>query len=1023
VAAVWAPPQTAAEPPVNAEDLRPGLIATYRDLTQPQPAAVVRLEPAIALAWKVNESAHPRLGADGGTAHWQGHLNILRPGAYRFSAVLRGRVRMTVGGKEVLAAELHEDKPAQIIGPEVQLEGAVQSVRAEFVRSPGVARLEVNWQAPFFRQEPLAADQLGHLPAEVPAQLATDRLVERGRFLAEERSCASCHQPADGDRLARGLVSRLGQDLSQVGQRAFPGWLYRWLEAPRKIRPGAAMPQMFADDDTGRAERFAVAYYLSSLGGPLRANDRRPEFKRVQEGIIHGRRLFTSIGCVACHGRPGEKAPTDPNPQDGRVTSFVPRPMTYPLSGLGSKTTPARLAVYLTNPLAVDPSGRMPHMLLSQEESRNLAQFLCQDVDRRVSPSLPPPPGKAALLAAFRRVDPSAEELAGFQQLSAEAQWLDLGKRVVIDKGCNNCHTLAPAGKPFAQLLADSSFDTIKERRTQTRGCLSDRREQTGKAPWFNLNDGERQVLRLFLQDGSSGAGSPAPAHGARVTLQRFNCLACHNRDGEGGLTPGLVEELRRFERADNAEAVNPPPLTGVGHKLRTPWLRQVLTQAGRARPWMGLRMPQFGEANVGRLPEALAALDGTEARDQVHKVVLSAARLDAGRRLVGKQAFGCISCHDLAGIANAGTRGPDLVSMDQRVRYDWYRRWLEQAQRMQPGTRMPIVFPAGKSLLADVLHGNADAQAEAIWAYLSLGSNLPLPDGLELPRGLVVTVKDRPVMLRTFMHDTSARAVAVGYPGGVSTAFDAATCRLAFAWSGNFLDAAPVWNDRGGNPAKELGPRFWVAPAACPLAVSGTRAAPDFATRIHNPAYGAAPPEGQLYHGPRRLLFHGYRTDAQGLPTFHYRLNADDAEGVEVSEKPVPLHSVVGTGLGRRFVVRVPVHGITWLLAGETSQEPRLLDATGAAAPLDLKASSLEVPAADRRLMLPQGGDRLVILVLSEAPAGTRWILQRQAKGWQALARLPAVPEATTVKIGFDIWVPYSNDPGLLKELVPANR
>ena len=57
----------------------------------------------------------------------------------------------------------------------------------------------------------------------------------------------------------------------------------------------------------------------------------------------------------------------------------------------------------------------------------------------------------------------------------------------------------------------------------------------------------------------------------------------------------------------------------------------------------------------------------------------------------------------------------------------------------------------------------------------------------------------------------------AVGYPGGVSVAYDMATCRLAYAWSGNFLDASPAWNDRGGSPANLLGPRFWLAPPGCP--------------------------------------------------------------------------------------------------------------------------------------------------------------------------------------------------------------
>jgi hypothetical protein len=133
-------------------------------------------------------------------------------------------------------------------------------------------------------------------------------------------------------------------------------------------------------------------------------------------------------------------------------------------------------------------------------------------------------------------------------------------------------------------------------------------------------------------------------------------------------------------------------------------------------------------------LPEALAALDGTDADDTIHKVALDAKRIEAGRLLVGKTAFGCVSCHDIAGVVTGGARGPDLALMNQRVRYDWYRRWLEQAQRMQPGTRMPEVFIRGKSLFDKAYDGQAVPQAEAIWAYLSLGPTLPLPEGLKRP-------------------------------------------------------------------------------------------------------------------------------------------------------------------------------------------------------------------------------------------------------------------------------------------------
>jgi hypothetical protein len=482
-----------------------------------------------------------------------------------------------------------------------------------------------------------------------------------------------------------------------------------------------------------------------------------------------------------------------------------------------------------------------------------------------------------------------------------------------------------------------------------------------------------------------------------------------------------LVDELRKLEKADNAEAVVPPPLTGVGHKLRTPWLRDVLTRAGRARPWMGLRMPQFGAANVGHLPEALAALEGTEPDDRVYEAPVTSARIEAGRRLVGAGGFGCITCHDLVGIPNHGTRGPDLAQMNQRVRYDWYRRWLEQPQRMQPGTRMPMVFPDGRSTNETVLAGKADAQAEAMWAYLSLGPSMQLPEGMEPPRGLVLAVKDRPVLLRTFMPEAGSRAVAVGLPGGVATVFGAATCRLAYGWSGNFLDASPVWNDRGGRPAKVLGLKFWTAPKGCPWAVHDSNEPPDFAARAQDPAYGADPGEGKVFQGQRLLTFEGYETDPAGYPTFRYRLDAGGSEFLRVRERPLPLRSPAGVGLARHFTLDVPKQRPTWLLAGEARQEPRVLDGKGNPVALDLRSGKAEVGAVGRLLVLPQGGGRAVALLLTAAPEGARWHLQRRGDVWTAILGLPAAREAARVKVDLNVWSPHRDEPGLLKELLTA--
>lgn len=1024
IALVGLPPlaRAAGDGDTTDVDHPPGLVATYRDQAAPAPVEIARLEPGLALALGIGEAAHPRLAADGGTVRWEGVLTVLRAGGYRFQATVRGRFRLALDGKEVLAVEGKAAVPVEQDGGEVRLEAGAHPLRADFTRLPGAARLEVSWQSPYFLREPIPHDVLGHLPNQVTPQLEKDALAERGRLLAEEHNCTSCHRPADGDRMAKGLLKRQGPDLSKVGQRVHAGWMYRWLETPQKLRPGAVMPRLFGDDDAGRVERYAVIRYLESLGGPVPAPHKR-EPKDVQASRTRGRALFTSVGCIACHQDQNGKdtKPTGPSFYGlGAAGEVCAR---YPLAGLGSKTTADKLTAYLSNPLATDPSGRMPDMRLQGREAEDLARYLCASEDAEGRPELPAPPKPEDVLAAFRRVEPRAEEAKAFQRQPADAQLRDLGKRLVVVRGCANCHAIAPGGKPLAPAPAGPSFDDLKKPARQEAGCLATDAGKRGLAPEFAFGDRDRRALRLFLTEGSRGSGSPAPAHAARVLLTRFNCLACHGRDGEGGLTPNLVEELRRYEKAENAEAVSPPPLTGVGHKLRTPWLREVLTAAGRARPWMALRMPQFGDAQVGRLPEALAALEGADPDSDVHKVPLTSAKIEAGRHLVGRNAFGCISCHDLARIPNTGTRGPDLAFMDHRVRYAWYRRWLEQPQRMSPGTRMPTVFNAGKSLVENVLAGNPDAQAEAMWAYLSLGPGLPLPEGLGPPKGLVLTVKDRPVLLRSFMPDAGARAVAVGFPGGVSTVFDAATCRLCYAWSGTFLDVSPVWNDRGGSPAKVLGDRFWQAPAGCPWGLTASQEPPDFAGRAREPAYGAAVREGKLYDGSHQLRFEGYRIDRAGVPTFRYKVGAADPHPLEVAERPGPLHTAVGVGMTRHFTVRPPAGHTAWMFAGEAARPPRLLDAAGAPLPLDLRQGSpAEVPAGGRFVLLPQDGDRVVVFGVMAAPEGSRWRLQRFGDRWQALLRLPGAG-AAAVHVDLNVWVPYRDEPGLLKELLSAKK
>ncbi|MFO0798085.1 MAG: hypothetical protein U0804_11470 [Gemmataceae bacterium] len=993
-----APAARAVEP----SDLKPGLVATYKDAAG---QSLVRLDPAPAVSLAAGEAVHPRQkGLD--TATWTGFVNVTRAGKYRFSATVAGKVAVTVGGRMAFAA--FEDAAVKTVdGAPLDLPGGVQPISVVFVApKAGAGRLDLFWEGPGFVREPIAHQFLGHLAKDRPAALAADLALEHGRFRFEELACVRCHKPAANDLMAKGLADRPAPDLTNVGKRAHAGWLDSWLADPAKHRPDTAMPKMFPDTPEGAVERHAVVRYLVSLSGkalaPTKANPLDGSYKASME---KGRVLFHVTGCATCHppalqkkearNDEEEKEPLQPADYVYGLGTSGPAGK-YALGALGSKFTPETLAAYLQNPVPVNPSGRMPHMALSGQEAQDIARYLCRVVDDAVVTEMPAPP-------------------AGV--VKTDGEWLELGREVLVTRGCVNCHAIQSGGKAIEPAAAFPSLEKVKAAGLG-KGCLS-----TAAAPGtpvYKLEPAEARDLGAFVKDGLVGAGSPAPSHAARVSLRRFNCLNCHSRDGEGGIPVELSELIRSMEKAENADDVRPPVLTGVGHKARTSWLRGVLLQGQRVRPWMQLRMPQYGDANVGKLPDTLALTEGTVPSDAVDSVALSAEKIAAGRQIVGKAGMGCISCHDIAGIPNTGTRGPDLATINQRVRFDWYERWLHQPLRMSPGTKMPQAFVDGKSLLATVHGGNAKLQAESVWAYLSLGQGLPLPEGMEPPKGLIVVVKDRPEIVRTFLPDAGTKSITVGYPGGVSVAFGADQARLAYAWAGNFLDASPVWNNRGGNPAKVLGPKFWLAPPGHPWGLTANPAVPpDFAARANHPAFGAPYPlePARIYDGPVAVRYDGFSLDKAGRPTFRYAL-AEGPKGVElkVAETPVPLTSGVGAGLERRFAIERPGGYQPWLLAGVATREPRAVGADGAALSLDWKAVEVKVPAA-ARLVLPADGDRAVVLGITDAPAGAEWrLVPRAGGGWNAVLRLPG--DAGPLAFAVTVWGLPRDDEALLRAL-----
>ena len=388
------------------------------------------------------------------------------------------------------------------------------------------------------------------------------------------------------------------------------------------------------------------------------------------------------------------------------------------------------------------------------------------------------------------------------------------GRTLYAQKNCAVCHESKPPQNPPPAL---SSLQT-------TRGCLAE--NPSAKAPDYHLTATQRTALRDAIASlKRPDLGAPSKQQRLAHTMTSLNCGACHSRDGVGGVTAERDGYFTSNGEDLGDEGRVPPRLDGVGDRLRSAWLSNVLATGASVRPYVNTRMPQFGATNVGHLTDLFASLDR---RAQTIKASPDAVDIqkEAGRRLVGTDGLSCIACHRFNRQPAHGLQVIDLTTTTERLNEDWFRQFLLDPNRFHPGTRMPALWPDGVSPLTSVLGGNTERQHAALWTYLADGPRTRFPEGLSR-QNVELIVGGEPVVYRGKLWEAGFRGIATGYPGQLNMAFDSEEMRLALLWRGRFLNAGAHWGVQGMGNIRPLGSDVVVFPHGPPLAVLAGAATP----------------------------------------------------------------------------------------------------------------------------------------------------------------------------------------------------
>ncbi|MFV1965535.1 MAG: cytochrome c family protein [Pirellulaceae bacterium] len=494
-------------------------------------------------------------------------------------------------------------------------------------------------------------------------EVAQAPVLTRGRHLLRELGCVGCHKAGE---IAK--EEKAGPRLSWTGSKVSRKWLIQWLTDPEQYLPKAKMPNF----GLSPGEVNALAAYLMTF-----RNAEIDNLKEVEGDSEAGAALYRESQCIVCHVTKLDYAD---NPVGGEIGPSLLR--------IGNKVTPPWLVTFLRDPHAFLPNAKMPGYHFSDQEARNLSQYVIEewtdyDLADAEEAEPDPPPATPDQIEMGKKLF-AALDCTGCHDLTPQDAWPAAPDLTYI--GSTPTHLLAFGDAKVPHTLPDFFYTKLKSPRSLFHRFQVPAGEQPVPALWENLHP-------TVLFSGSR----PLPE---RSTDQQL---------------AWILEQVQQVGMVDAKLALPDGPIVE-----QSQWLLKVLNDAGALNQ---LRMPDFhlSDEDAEALTIALMSLSEASAPSKRYEV-------PSPRKVVfnPKDEFGelqrhyrCLSCHK---IRDSGDLlASDLTYEGNRVKREWLYHYLNEpySMRRMLTIAMPIFhFPEQDSrLMADyVSHVFVDSQMGALW-------------------------------------------------------------------------------------------------------------------------------------------------------------------------------------------------------------------------------------------------------------------------------------------------------------------